>query len=252
MLLQGQADAPLPGNGRSDAITISRNIRPPRFDLVYTKNFQAAQIGEQMRLEATACAPYGYAMTSPALQDGFLIELTDLFKQLGGLSYGEDVSQLEHALQTAHHAKVDGAAPELVAAALLHDIGHLLQKIGENAADLGIDTRHEQISAGYLARGFGPAVTEPIRLHVAAKRYRVAVDSDYLERLSKASLQSLALQGGPMSPAEIETFLASPWAAAALQLRGYDEAGKAPEADVAGLETYHELLKDLIAQSAKA
>lgn len=184
--------------------------------------------------------------------DTFVAELTDLFTRLGGLHYGEDVSQLEHAVQTAHHAKLDGAPPSMIAAALLHDVGHLLQKVGENAADLGVDTRHEQISAGYLNRAFGPEVTEPIRLHVAAKRYRVAVDRGYLERLSKASLQSLALQGGPMSAAEIEAFLADPWAQAALQLRGYDEEGKAPDAEVAYFETYQDLLRDLIDQAGKA
>lgn len=185
-------------------------------------------------------------MTSRPAADAFVAELADLFARLGGLRYGEDVSQLEHALQTAHHAKLDDAPPELVAAALLHDVGHMMQKAGEHAADFGIDTRHEHIGGGYLARAFGPAVTEPVRLHVAAKRYRVAVDPVYLERLSKASLQSLALQGGPMSAAEIETFLADPAAQAALRLRGYDEAGKAPDAEVAGLETYHDLLRDLI------
>jgi phosphonate degradation associated HDIG domain protein len=190
-------------------------------------------------------------MTSRPAADDFVAELTDLFTRLGGLRYGEDVNQLEHAVQTAHHAKLDGAPPSMIAAALLHDVGHLLQKVGENAADLGVDTRHEHISAGYLARAFGPEVTEPIRLHVAAKRYRVAVDVAYLERLSAASLQSLALQGGPMSPAEIEAFLAEPWARAALQLRGYDEAGKAPDADVAGFETYRGLLGDVRAKSAR-
>lgn len=185
-------------------------------------------------------------MTSRPAADVFVAELTDLFTRLGDLRYGEDVSQLEHAVQTAHHAKQDGAPPSLVAAALLHDVGHLLQKIGEDAADHGVDTRHEHISAGYLARAFGPEVTEPIRLHVAAKRYRVAIDPAYLERLSRASLQSLALQGGPMSPAEIEAFLADPWAHSALRLRQYDEAGKAPDADVADFASYHGLLRDLI------
>jgi phosphonate degradation associated HDIG domain protein len=188
-------------------------------------------------------------MTSRPAADVFVAELTDLFTRLGGLSYGEGVSQMEHAVQTAHHAKLDGAPPELIAAALLHDVGHMMQKIGENAADLGIDARHEHISAGYLARAFSPAVTDPIRLHVAAKRYRVAVDPAYHERLSPASLQSLALQGGPMSPAEVEAFLADPAAQAALRLRGYDEAGKAPDAEVADFETYHDLLRDLIEQA---
>lgn len=190
-------------------------------------------------------------MTSRPAADAFVAELAELFTQLGGLRYGEDVSQLEHALQTAHHAKVDDAPPTLVAAALLHDVGHMMQKAGEDAADRGVDTRHEHISAGYLARAFGPDVTEPIRLHVAAKRYRVAIDPAYHERLSQASLQSLALQGGPMTQDEVETFLADPAAQAALRLRGYDEAGKAPEAAVTGFETYHDLLRDLIERAGK-
>lgn len=191
-------------------------------------------------------------MTSLSTADVFVAELTDLFARLGGLHYGEDVSQLEHALQTAHHAKLDGAPPALIVAALLHDVGHLMQKVGEDAADHGIDTRHEHISAGYLARAFGPEVTEPIRLHVAAKRYRVAVDPAYLARLSKASLQSLVLQGGPMSESEVEAFLAEPATEAALRLRGYDEAGKAPDAEVAGFESYHDLLREQIERPAQA
>ncbi len=109
-----------------------------------------------------------------------------------------------------------------------------------------MDTRHEHISAGYLARAFGPEVTEPIRLHVAAKRYLVTTQPGYLQNLSKASLQSLALQGGPMTAADVETFLAEPAAEAALQLRSYDEAGKAQDVEVAGFETYRDLLCDLI------
>ena len=191
-------------------------------------------------------------MTARPTADAFVAELTTLFNRLGDLRYGEDVSQLDHAVQTAHHAKLDGAPPALIAAALLHDVGHMMQKAGEDAADHGVDTRHEQISAGYLARAFGPEVTEPIRLHVAAKRYRVAVDPAYLEHLSKASLQSLALQGGPMNSAEIAAFLAEPAAQDALRLRGYDEAAKAPEAEVSSFESYQDLLRDLIARAAEA
>jgi len=190
-------------------------------------------------------------MTHRLAADAFVAELTDLFTRLGGLRYGEDVSQLEHAVQTAHHATLDGAPPALIAAALLHDVGHMMQKSGEDAADHGIDTRHEHISAGYLARAFPPEVTEPIRLHVAAKRYRVAIDPTYLERLSAASLQSLALQGGPMTPDEVATFLAEPAAREALRLREYDEAGKAPEAEVADFAAYHDLLRDLIDRASK-
>lgn len=190
-------------------------------------------------------------MTSSSPADAFLAEITDLFTRLGGLHYGEDVTQMEHALQAAHHAKKDGASSALIAAALLHDIGHLMQKMGEDAADRGIDTRHEQIGAGYLARAFGPEVTEPIRLHVAAKRYRVAVDPTYASRLSHASQQSLALQGGPMNTDEIQVFLADPHAGAAQSLRGYDEAGKDLEAEVAGFDTYGEILRDLIRAAGK-
>jgi len=191
-------------------------------------------------------------MSPPPAADDFLAELAELFARTGELHYGEDVSQLEHALQTAHHARIDGAPPALIVAALLHDVGHLLQKIGENAADFGIDTRHEHIGAGYLARAFGSDVTEPIRLHVAAKRYRVTVDPAYLQGLSKASLQSLALQGGAMSEEEVAAFLAEPAAASALRLRGYDEAGKAPRADVAGFESYYDMLRDQIERTGRA
>jgi phosphonate degradation associated HDIG domain protein len=190
-------------------------------------------------------------MTTSSPADAFLAEITDLFTRLGGLHYGEDVTQMEHALQAAHHAKLDDAPPALVAAALLHDIGHLMQKIGEDAADRGIDTRHEQIGAGYLARAFSAEVTEPIRLHVAAKRYRVAVDPAYASRLSDASQQSLALQGGPMNADEIKVFLADPFAAAAQKLRGYDEAGKDLDAEVGSFETYRALLRGLIDQAGK-
>lgn len=191
------------------------------------------------------------SMMSRPAADAFVAELADLFAQRGDLSYGEDVSQLEHALQTAHHARMDDAPPALVAAALLHDVGHMLQKAGENAAELGIDTRHEHIGAGYLARAFGPEVTEPIRLHVAAKRYRVTVEPAYLQGLSKASLQSLALQGGPMSESEVEAFLATPAARPALRLRGYDEAGKVPDAEVADFDSYRDLLRDQISSATR-
>ncbi|MFN4068915.1 MAG: HD domain-containing protein [Brevundimonas aurantiaca] len=191
-------------------------------------------------------------MTSPVDADAFVSELSDLFARLGRLHYGEDVTQLEHAVQTAHHAQADGAPPALVAAALLHDVGHMMQKAGEDAADRGIDTRHEQISAGYLARAFGPEVTEPVRLHVAAKRCLAATAPGYVDRLSAASLQSLALQGGPMSPAEVEEFMALPAAEAALRLRRYDELGKAQGVEVAGFEAYRQLLCDLINRRAEA
>lgn len=187
-------------------------------------------------------------MTSPTTAESFVFGLFELFDRFGGLHYGEDVSQLEHALQTAHHARADGAPPALIAAALLHDVGHMMQKAGEDAAIRGIDDRHEDIGAGYLARAFGAEVIEPVRLHVAAKRYLAAQEVGYLASLSRASLQSLALQGGTMSEAEAVAFLADPSASAAIRLRRYDEMGKVQGVEMAGMETYKILLRDLIQQ----
>src|SRR5262245_60075316 len=102
-------------------------------------------------------------------------EIFDLFTLRGNEAYFcEPVSQLDHALQTAHMAESSGATDHLIAAALLHDIGHLLYRLPEDVADRGIDTKHEMAGAAWLTKGFGEEVTEPIRLHVAAKRYLCA------------------------------------------------------------------------------
>ncbi len=176
-------------------------------------------------------------------QNAFIDQILELYAARGGEHYGEDVSQSEHAEQCAHHARVDGADDELIVAALLHDIGHLLQKQGIDAADRGIDTRHERIGAGFLARGFSAAVSEPVALHVPAKRYLAATVPGYIDRLSTASLQSLALQGGPMDAAECEAFREHPYHEAALRLRGYDEMGKAVGATPPPVASYASLLR---------
>lgn len=181
-------------------------------------------------------------MTSSTFAQDFVSTIFELVTQRGGDHYGEGVSVREHLLQTAHHARVDGAPDALVAAALLHDVGHLLQRHGEDAADRGIDAHHERIGAGWLARAFGPAVTEPVRLHVEAKRYLAAFEPGYFELLSAASVQSLALQGGPMSQEEADAFLALDGAADAIRLRRYDEKGKVTGVELDSLESYGELL----------
>jgi phosphonate degradation associated HDIG domain protein len=156
--------------------------------------------------------------------DAVLDTIERLFAERGGCEYhGEAVSQLEHALQAAALAEADGAGPALVAAALLHDVGHLLHGRGE---DRTADDRHEDLGVRFLARAFGPAVTEPVRLHVAAKRYLTAARPGYLALLSPASVRSLALQGGPMAAAEVAAFEANPHHAAAVKLREYDDAAK--------------------------
>jgi phosphonate degradation associated HDIG domain protein len=156
-----------------------------------------------------------------------------IFHERGDTAYlGEPVSQTEHALQAAWAAEQAGAEPALIAAALLHDIGHLLHVLPEDCAAAGLDDTHEARGAQYLAPCFGPEVAEPIRLHVPAKRYLCTAEPDYLGRLSEASQRSLRLQGGPFTHAQTEAFLRNPHAQSAVALRRWDEAAK-----IAGLPT---------------
>lgn len=156
-----------------------------------------------------------------------------VFSDHGHAAYfGEEVSQTEHALQTAWAAEQAGAGAPLIAAALLHDVGHLLHHLGEECARHGIDDGHEDLGARFVERYFGPDVSEPIRLHVPAKRFLCAVETGYHARLSEASRHSLKLQGGPFTTAEVEQFRHHPHGDAALALRRWDEQAK-----IVGLET---------------
>jgi [1-hydroxy-2-(trimethylamino)ethyl]phosphonate dioxygenase len=148
------------------------------------------------------------------------------FERRGNEGYGEGVSQLEHAIQCAAFAQRDGASPALIAAAYLHDIGHLLHDLPQDIADSGIDTQHESTGSAWLSQYFGPELTEPVRMHVAAKRYLAATEEGYFDLLSDASKLSLKLQGGPMTPAQTAAFEAEPFFADALRLRRWDEEGK--------------------------
>jgi gamma-butyrobetaine dioxygenase len=140
-------------------------------------------------------------------------------------AYDESVTQLEHALQCADLAIADGAADELVAAALLHDVGHLLDT-GSAHRGTAVDDHHEATGARHLRALFGPAVTAPIALHVAAKRYLCGTDPAYLDALSDGSRHSLALQGGPMSASEADGFRSRPHWDDAVRLRRWDDAAK--------------------------
>jgi phosphonate degradation associated HDIG domain protein len=166
-------------------------------------------------------------------------EIRQLFETKGGVEYhGEAVSQAEHALQAAHLAETEGAPDSLIIAALLHDVGHLISGHDEDAADHGIDDRHEVAGAAWLSHHFGPDVVEPIRLHVAAKRYLCAVGPDYHSGLSPASQLSLELQGGPFRGEELTTFEANPHHQAAVRLRRWDDTAKVTGLAVPGLEHY--------------
>lgn len=175
-------------------------------------------------------------------------EVIRLMQKRGGEAYfGEPVSQLEHALQAAWFATQANSGPSLIVAALLHDIGHLLHDFPENVADGGIDARHEEAGYQWLLSRFGPAVAEPVRAHVAAKRYLCRVDPEYFAQLSPASVQSLALQGGAFTAEAAREFEALPWCREAVQLRRWDDAAKQPGLAVPALDEYRALLANLLA-----
>lgn len=167
--------------------------------------------------------------------------LLDLFATRGSAQYGrEAVSQAEHALQAAALAEAEGATPALVAAALLHDVGHLLAKVDTVSRD--VDDRHEEIGWGYLKSTFGPAVAEPVRLHVPAKRYLCAVEPGYFSILSPASVRSLELQGGRFKADEAATFGDLPYSSDAVRLRRWDDRAKTPGVKTKAIRDYAELL----------
>ena len=170
-------------------------------------------------------------------------QLVELFETRGMAQYGrEAVSQTEHALQSATLAETEGAAPALVAAALLHDVGHLLAK----RRDANDDDHHEEIGWGYLKSTFGPAVSEPVRLHVPAKRYLCAVDPAYFSILSPASVSSLEVQGGRFTPDEAKSFHGVDFAEDAVRLRRWDDRAKTPGAPTKALRDYASLLRGLM------
>lgn len=170
--------------------------------------------------------------------------LLALLAELGADRYGgEEVTQLAHALQCATFAQQAGAPDSLIAAALLHDIGHVVNPKDEGATRRGVDAAHEAVGAGYLARWFGPAVTGPVAQHVAAKRYLCQTEDGYYARLSDESVRSLALQGGPFSVEEAAAFLARPYAADAVALRRWDELAKDPDMRTPGLEDFRPVLE---------
>jgi [1-hydroxy-2-(trimethylamino)ethyl]phosphonate dioxygenase len=170
-------------------------------------------------------------------------EILAVLHEAGQGHYGESpVTQLEHALQCAMLAERDGAPPALITAALLHDIGHLVNPDDRRATARGEDGEHEQTGAEYLARWFGEEVTRPVYLHVAAKRYLTATDPDYAAILSPASALSLRLQGGPFSAEAARRFAAQPGAEATIRLRRWDEAAKRPRAATPPLDHFRQYL----------
>lgn len=172
-----------------------------------------------------------------------LQEIRTAFAKRGHEGYGEGVSQLEHALQCAVFAERAGASEPLIVATLLHDIGHMLHDLPEDIADAGIDTQHESLGSAWLSRHFGPEVSEPVRLHVAAKRYLSASEPGYFDVLSDASKLSLKLQGGPMNAAEQAEFGAERFFNEAVSLRRWDDEGKVVGMETPGLAYFEPMIE---------
>ncbi len=153
--------------------------------------------------------------------------IADIFARRGAEAYlGEQVTMSQHMLQAAFLAQEAGAGEDLVAAALLHDIGHFTNEFPDDALAKGIDNRHDAAGEAVLKTFFPAAVTACVRHHVAAKRYLCATDAAYLGALSPASVHTLSLQGGPMSAAELRDFGAKPGLEGILQVRRWDDLGK--------------------------
>jgi len=169
--------------------------------------------------------------------------LAELFTSRGAAEYlGEAVSIATHMLQAGALAEDAGAAPELMAAALLHDVGHLIAPTSEQA-----DVRHEETGARWLLeQGFSESVTEPVRLHVAAKRYLCAIEPGYFEALSVASRRSLVLQGGVMTTDELAAFAELEHARAAVAVRRWDEAAKEPATETPAFEHFRPVLERVL------
>lgn len=175
--------------------------------------------------------------------------IADIFLRRGAESYlGEAVTMSQHMLQGARLAEEAGASDELIAAALLHDIGHYTNEFGADAAALGVDNHHDEAGAAAIAPYFPSVVTDCVRAHVAAKRYLCAVDPEYFGRLSQASVDTLKLQGGPMSAEEAAAFRRGENLDAIIQVRIWDDEGKDPDRDTPPFDHYAPILRRVAAR----
>ncbi|MBM4074779.1 MAG: HD domain-containing protein [Planctomycetes bacterium] len=186
------------------------------------------------------------------MSNNIVNHIVDVFNQRGSENYAsEAVTQLQHAIQSALLAKRDGADEPLIAAALLHDIGHLLGTASlPNSEAQNYDDKHENKGYGWLVKHFGAQVADPVRLHVAAKRYLCTVDPNYCNILSPTSLKSFHDQGGMMSNEERATFERERYFQEALRLRRWDDEAKDPDIAIPPIEEYRELLGRICAKVA--
>lgn len=179
--------------------------------------------------------------------DNIVAFLADIFERRGADEYlGESVSMAEHMLQAARSAEVAGQPPAVIAAALLHDVGHFTSEFGTYAPDDTVDKHHEDAGADLLAAFFPPLVADCVRYHVAAKQYLCATRPDYRNKLSPASVHTLALQGGPMDATEVAAFERNPHHQAIIKVRIYDDVGKRAGSPTKTFADYAPMLQQLV------
>ena len=183
----------------------------------------------------------------PALS---LDDVVTTYRARGHRHYGEAVTELQHALQCATFAQEAGEPPLVVAAALLHDYGHLCHDLGEDVAGDGIDARHEQIGYDLLKDVFADGIADAARLHVAAKRFLCLYEPRYEAGMSDASRTSLRLQGGPMTEDEARAFESEPHFDLAIRVRRYDDMGKVADMMTPDLDSFLPLLRAVVRQGA--
>jgi len=182
-------------------------------------------------------------------------DIQSLYEQYGASLYdGESVTQLEHALQAACLAEAERAQDSLIAAALLHDLGHILEARNQERDNAfpGVDHRHQLAAVPFLQPGFPESVIEPVKMHVDAKRCLCALDPDYFATLSPASVHSLSLQGGKFSQVQVEQFQQRPYAQDALRLRRWDDLAKVPQRATPDLAHFMHYVKKVYQPAAVA
>ena len=217
-------------------------------------------MGGVIKTEKLNNVPEGAGTNNLISSTAFIDLLSDLFYRGRSVAYGKgEVSMCGHMLQTAELAAEAGAAPPLLVACLLHDIGHFgtdypLYFDDESHSHMQTasqDLHHEEAGASMLTPFFEPDVIEPIRLHVAAKRYLCSTDPEYAVQLSTTTYHTLGLQGGAMDDQKVEAFLGLPYSSDAVQLRRWDDAAMTTNRSVPGLEHYMDLLEKLLIQPKK-
>jgi len=187
-------------------------------------------------------------MSEPILDRSTIVAfIADIFERRGAESYlGEPVTMSQHMLQGAVLAEREGASDELIAAALLHDIGHYTSEFGPYSPDDTEDNHHDEAGAKVLEHFFPAVITECVRLHVAAKRYLCATDATYYDKLSQASRHTLELQGGPMNAEEVAEFRRNPFYKEAVRVRLWDEGGKDPHMKTPPFRHYVPVLQRVV------